>query len=88
MKITGIKKASGYTENYPSHSQHRVDLFIDLETGEVWGEYIFGNNTWKQFSNPAIRRFASTTKHMTMREIRERAEEFVAMMEREGYYNG
>lgn len=88
MKITGIKKASGYTENYPAHSQHRVDLFIDLETGEVWGEYIFGNNTWKQFSNPAIRRFASTTKHMTMREIRERAEEFVAMMEREGYYNG
>lgn len=87
MKIKGIKKASGYTENYAPYSNQRVDLFIDLDSGEVWGEYIYGDNTWKQFHNPAIRRFASTKKHMTMKEIRERAEEFVAMMEREGYYN-
>ena len=46
------------------------------------------DRNWKQFHNPAIRRIASTKKHMTMKEIRERAEEFVAMMEREGYYNG
>ena len=80
MKIKGIKKASGYTENYPAHSQHRVDLFIDLETGEVWGEYIYGNNTWLEFRNPNIRRIASTKKHMTMKEIRARAEEFIALV--------
>lgn len=77
MKIKGIKKASGYTENYGHYSNHRVDLFIDLKTGEVWGEYIYGNNNWKQFHDPAVRRFASTKKHMTMKEIRERAEAFL-----------
>lgn len=78
MKIKGIKKASGYTENYPPYSGKRVDLFIDLNTGEVWGEFIHGDNTWMEFRDPAIHRFASTTRHMTMREIRERAETFLA----------
>ena len=82
-KIKGIKKASGYTENYPTYSQHRVDLFIDLETAEVWGEYIYGNQTWLQFHNPNIRRLASTKKHMTMKEIRERAEAALARAEKQ-----
>lgn len=78
MKIKGIKKASGYTENFPRYSGKRVDLFIDLNTGEVWGEFIHGENTWIEFHDSAIRRFASTKRHMTMREIRERAESFLA----------
>ena len=73
-KIKGIKKASGYTENYPAYSQHRIDLFIDLETAEVWGIYIYGNNNWMMYHNPNIRRLCSTKKHMTMKEIRELAE--------------
>lgn len=85
MKLKGIKKASGYTENYSAYDQHRTDLFIDLETGEVWGEYIYGNQTWKQFHNPAIKKFASTKKHMTMKEIREKAEEFIALMKADGF---
>lgn len=81
-KIKGIKKASGYTENYPARGQHRVDLFIDLETAEVWGEYIYGNQTWKQFHNPNIRKLCSTKKHMTMKEIRELAEAALARAEK------
>ena len=36
IKMNGLKKASGYTENYGPYSGSYVELFYDKSNGDVW----------------------------------------------------
>ena len=70
-KISGLKKASGATQDYGHFSGHYVEIFYDRSTGEVWTreQYSLGQNTWTEYADPAIVKICNTSRHMTMQEI-------------------
>lgn len=71
LKITGLKKASGETENYGEYSGKYNEIFYNTNTGEVWTEfqYSLGRNSWTVYDNPAIIKIGETSYHMTMQQI-------------------
>lgn len=71
LPIKGLKKASGYTEDYGSYSGRYVEIFYDRSTGEVWGNfhYSLGQNSWTEYHDPAVVKICNTNRHMTMQEI-------------------
>lgn len=71
LKISGLKAASGMTENYGYYSGHYVEIFYNIETGAVWGkyQYSYGQNNWTEYDDPAVIKIGNVSAHMTMQEI-------------------
>ena len=71
LPIKGLKKASGYTEDYGCYSGSYVELFYDKSNGDVWGNFQFsrGQNSWTEYHDPAVVKICNTIRHMTMQEI-------------------
>ena len=71
LKIIGLKKASGNTENYGAYSAYYDELFYDRSTGEVWTVYqcSLGQNSWTQYHDPNVIKICNTNRHLTMQEI-------------------
>ena len=71
LKINGLKKASGCTENYWPYSGNYVEIFYNKYTGCVWGN--FHHDLWygitSVYADPDIVMICRTTNHMTMQEI-------------------
>lgn len=71
IKIKGLKKASGNTENYGYYSGKYDEVFYDRKTGEVWtvSRYSLGQNTWAVYDDPNVIKVCNASNHMTMQEI-------------------
>lgn len=71
IKIKGLKKASGNTENYGYYSGKYDEVFYDRKTGEVWtvSQYSLGQNTWTVYDDPNVIKVCNASNHMTMQEI-------------------
>lgn len=71
LKINGLKKTSGYTDDYGSYSGQYVEIFFDRGTGEVWGNFqcSLGQNSWTEYRNPDVVKICNTSRHMTMQDI-------------------
>lgn len=71
MKMVGLKKASGETQNYGYYSGMYVEIFYDKADGEVWGvfQYSLGQNSWTEYHDSSIVKICNTSSHMTMQEI-------------------
>ena len=71
LRIQGLKKASGDTENYCPYSGKYNEIFYNVETGCVWTKFQFslGQNSSTRYDNPAIIKICNTTRHLTMSEI-------------------
>lgn len=71
IKMNGLKKASGYTENYGPYSGSYVELFYDKSNGDVWGvfHHSMGQNSWTEYHDPDVLKVCTTSRHMTMQEI-------------------
>lgn len=71
IKIKGLKKASGNTENYGYYSGKYDEVFYDRKTGEVWtvSRYSLGQNTWTVYDDPNVIKVCNASNHMTMQEI-------------------
>lgn len=71
FKMTGLKKASGNTEYYPTRSGMYNELFYDVITGEVWTVFqcSLGHNSWTEYHDSNVRKICNTDEHMTMQEI-------------------
>ena len=71
IKINGLKKASGNTENYGYYSGKYDEVFYDRKTGEVWtvSRYSLGQNTWTVYDDPNVIKVCNASNHMTMQEI-------------------
>ena len=71
LTINGLKKTSGYTEDYGSYSGRYVEIFYDRSTGEVWGNFhcSLGHNSWTEYHDPDVVKICNTSRHMTMQEI-------------------
>ena len=69
--MNGLKKASGYTENYGFDTGNYVELFYDKCTGDVWGVFqcSIGQNNWTVYNDPDVIKVCNTSRHMTMQEI-------------------
>ena len=70
-KISGLKKASGATQNYGHFSGHYVEIFYDRSTGEGWTneQYSLGQNTWTEYHDKDICKICNASRHMTMQQI-------------------
>lgn len=79
LKITGLKKASGETENHGAYSGKYNEIFYNTNTGEVWTEfqYSLGSNSWTVYDDPAIIRIGETSSHLTMQQIADAVHEAV-----------
>lgn len=71
IKIKGIRKASGMTQDYGYYSGHYVEIFYDRVTGDVWGkhQYSLGCNSWTVYHDADIIKICNTSRHMTMQDI-------------------
>ena len=71
LTIKGLKKTSGFTQDYGYYSGRYVEIFYDRSTGEVWGNFQFslGQNSWTECHDPAVVKICNTSRHMTMQEI-------------------
>lgn len=71
IKMNGLKKASGYTENYGPYSGSYVELFYDKSNGDVWGifQHSLGQNSWTVYHDPDVIKVCNTSSHMTMQQI-------------------
>ena len=71
LKLVGIKKASGETQDYGDYSGKYDEIFYDRKTGEIWTkfQYSLGQNSWTQYHDENIIKICNTTRHMTMQEI-------------------
>ena len=68
LHIIGLRKAAGNTSDYAPYSGHRDQIFFNLETGEIWTHYIYGNG-YNVYDDPAIIRIIDTTEHLTMQQL-------------------
>lgn len=71
IKMNGLKKASGCTENYGPYSGSYVELFYDKSNGDVWGifQHSLGQSSWTVYHDPDVIKVCTTSRHMTMQEI-------------------
>lgn len=71
LKIVGLRKASGNTENYSIRSGNYDEIFYDRSTGEVWTIFqsCYGHNTWTVYHDRDIIKICETEQHLTMQEI-------------------
>ena len=71
IKMKGLKKASGCTENYGPYSGSYVELFYDKNSGDIWGtfQHSLGQNSWTVYPDPDIIKICNTSSHMTMQQI-------------------
>ena len=74
LKMVGLKKASGNTEDYGYYSPSYEEVFYDMKTGEVWTvfQHSLGQNWWTQYDDKNIIKICNTSHHMTMQEIADR----------------
>lgn len=71
LKMIGLRKASGYTENYPAASGKYVQISYDTETGEILVSYhvSLGQNSWKEYNNVNVILVCFTRHHLSMQTI-------------------
>lgn len=71
LKMTGIRAASGQTENFGPYSPHYVEIFYDKASGEVWTKYQYslGENSWTVYDDPDVIKVCNTHEHLTMQKI-------------------
>lgn len=71
LKMQGLKKASGETQNYGFYSGQYNEIFYDRSTGKVWSvyQYSLGQNSWTEYEDKAIIKICNASKHMTMQQI-------------------
>ena len=88
-KISGLKKASGATQDYGHFSGHYVEIFYDRSTGEVWTreQYSLGQNTWTEYADRAIVKICNTSCHMTMQQIADAINDRMAELEYYAQFN-
>lgn len=81
MKIKGLRKASGETQNYGVYSGSYTELFFNRSTGEVWGKYQYslGQNSWTVYHDADVIKVCNTTAHMTMQQIADAIRNALAM---------
>lgn len=74
IKMKGLKKASGCTENYGPYSGSYVELFYNKNSGDIWGtfQHSLGQNSWTVYHDPDIIKICNTSSHMTMQQIADR----------------
>ena len=67
LKIKGLKKASGSTEDYGYYSGHYNEIFYDRSTGEVWTvyQYNLGQNSWTVYNDANVIKVCNSSSHMT-----------------------
>lgn len=67
LKMVGLRKAAGYTENYPRESGKYVQISYDKSTGEVLTTYhvSLGNNSWTEYDENVIL-VCFTRHHLSM----------------------
>ena len=71
LKMIGLKKASGNTEDYGFCSGMYEEIFYNKQTGEVWTKFqcSLGYNSWTEYHDEDIVKICNTDEHMTMQEI-------------------
>lgn len=71
LKMTGLKKASGSTQNHGFYSGLYEEIFYSLSTGEVWAksQCSIGHNAWTVYDDSAIVKVGETCEHLTMQQI-------------------
>ena len=68
MTIKGLKKAAGVTRNVSYRRGGRVQISLNLETGELLTDYHVGEN-WSVYRDHAIKTVCFAYAPMTMKEI-------------------
>lgn len=71
LKMVGLRKASGYTENYPAGSGQYVQISYDMETGEILTSYhvSIGQNSWMGYNDVNVILVCFTRHHLSMQMI-------------------
>ena len=80
LKMTGLKAASGSTQNYGVFSPSYDELFYNRSTGEVWTvfQHSIGHNSWTVYHDANVLKICDASSHMTMQEIADAIAETVA----------
>lgn len=75
--MTGLKKASGKTENWGDYSMFYAEIFYHKKTGEVWTkrQCSIGHNSWTEYHDADIIKVCNASNHMTMQEIADKIAE-------------
>lgn len=73
LKMIGLRKAAGYTENYSRDSGKYVQVSYDKATGEVLTTYhvSLGNNSWTEYNDANVILVCFTRHHLRMQTIAE-----------------
>lgn len=81
LKIVGLKKASGRTDDYGYYSGIYDEIFYDRATGEVWtvSQCSLGQNWWTEYHDANIIKICNASRHMTMQELADAIYEAVQM---------
>ena len=68
LKMIGLRKASGYTENYPESSGEYVQVSYDKATGDVLTTYhvSLGYNSYTEYHDENVISVCYTRQHLTM----------------------
>lgn len=71
LKMIGLRKACGETQDYGTYSPSYDQIFYDRATGEIWTVYHYslGMNSWTEYHDNDVIHICNAQHHMTMQEI-------------------
>lgn len=69
LKMVGLRKASGYTENFSAYSGKYVQVSYDTATGEVLATFHLDNNSWTKYDDENIILICHTQHHLSMQTL-------------------
>lgn len=68
VNLEDLAKASEYTRGLGYHGEH-VEIFYDMYTGEVWGDYHSGNNEWSVYHDPDVIKVGAAGRYKNQQQI-------------------
>lgn len=72
LKMTGLRKICSDTKGLGGYySGEYVEIFYDLSTGKVWGEYQYslGQNSWTRYDDASVIKCGNMSRPATMQEV-------------------
>lgn len=84
MKLHGLKKAAGVTRNSSYRHGGRVQISLDMESGEIYTDYHVGEN-WSRYRDSGIVTVCFVYHPMTMAEIENAIDEAILTVYNEMY---
>ena len=77
INLEDLKTVSEETYNVDWRRGHRLQVYFDRDTGNLWTKFYFSDSNWTVYHNPAIISVCCPTRHHSQQWLADRIKEAV-----------